>query len=106
MIPNAKEGPVLMLVTYKAKKGHENALFQLVKQHWPTMHKLGLSTSTPARVWKTVDRQGGVAFVELFEWRDAKASDIAHQTPEVMAVWEPMANVMDGMEIVQAEPVV
>jgi hypothetical protein len=102
----AKKGPVLVLVTYKAKKGHEDALFQLVKNHWPVMHKLGLASDNPARVWRTTARDGSIAFVELFEWRDGKSSEIAHQTPEVMAVWEPMANVMDSIEIAQAEPVV
>lgn len=97
--------PVLMHCTYRAKKGHEQALLQLVKAHWPMMRQLGLATETPARIWKTTDREGRVAYVEIFAWKDSKSSEVAHQTPEVMAVWEPMANVMDGMDIARAEPV-
>ncbi len=26
-------------------------------------------------------------FIETFQWRDDKASDLAHQAPEVMALW-------------------
>jgi hypothetical protein len=103
MIFDKKEGPVPMMVIYRAKKGQEGALLQLVKGHWPTISGLGLATSTPARIWKTTDREGRVAFVEMFSWKDAKAPEIAHQTPEVMAVWEPMANVMESIEIAQAE---
>ena len=105
MIPTAKDGPVPMLVTYRAKRGHEDALLALVKRHWPVIAQLGLATATPAKIWKTTDRQGRVSFVEMFEWRDAKASDIAHQTPEVMAVWEPMSNVMENLDIATVEPV-
>jgi hypothetical protein len=98
-----KSGPLSMMVIYRAKKGHEAALLQLVKMHWPVIYELGLATSTPARVWKTTNREGKVAFVEMFEWRDAKAPQLAHQSPEVMAVWEPMASVMEGVEIAEAE---
>jgi hypothetical protein len=103
MIPTKKRGTVQMLVIYRAKKGHDDALLELVKSHWPTIHKLGLATSTPARIWRTVDRDGRVSFVEMFEWKDAKAPEIAHETPEVMAVWEPMSSVMEDIEIGQAE---
>lgn len=103
MIPSKKNGPVPMIVTYRAKKGHEDALCALVKGHYPTIHGLGLATDTPARIWKMKDREGQVSFVEMFEWKDSNAPDIAHQTPEVMAVWEPMGNVMESIEICEAE---
>ena len=106
MIPEQKPGPVAMVVTYRAKRGHEDALLQLVKKHWPVVSQLGLATTTPARIWKATDRKGNVSFIEMFEWKDAQASATAHQTPEVMAVWEPMSNVMENIEIAQVEPLV
>src|SRR5262245_49872148 len=106
MNPQSKPvGPVTMHVTYRAKKGHEAALLALVTQHWPTLRRPGPATTEPARVWRAVDRNGNTSFVEIFQWRDAEASNVAHQTPEVMAVWEPMGNVMEGMELAQIEPV-
>ncbi len=103
MIENETTDPVPMMITYRAKKGHEAALLQLVRSHWPVIRDLGLASTTPARIWKTTDRDGNVAFVEMFEWRDSSAPDVAHQTPEVMAVWEPMSEVMESIEIAQAE---
>jgi hypothetical protein len=35
----------------------------------------------------------------MFSWRDEQAAGIAHQTPEVMAVWEPMTPLLESLEI-------
>jgi hypothetical protein len=105
MIPNQKPGPVPTMVIYRAKAGQDAALSQLVKQHYPTISKLGLATAKPAQVWKSTDREGKVAFVEMFEWKDASSSQVAHHTPEVRAVWEPMTNVLESIEISHVEPV-
>jgi quinol monooxygenase YgiN len=98
--------PVLTLVTYRPKKGKEAELLALVRKHWPALQKAGLITPELAKVWKATDkRKGTVAFVELFSWRDGEASGIAHRTPEVMAVWEPMGAAMEEMTIEQLEAV-
>ena len=101
MIPSTPAGPVDMLVLYRAKKGSEDALLALVQKHKPTLDALGLSTAQPARIWRGRDRDGAVTFIESFQWKDAKAPEIAHQTPQVMAVWEPMDALMDGMQILE-----
>src|SRR4051812_45224569 len=102
----AKSAPVLTLVTYQPKKGKEAELLALVRKHWPTLQKVGLVTPEPARIWRATDKlKGTVSFVELFSWRDGEASGVAHQTPEVMAVWEPMGAVMEEMSIEQLEAV-
>lgn len=44
-------------------------------------------------------------FYEQFVWKDGNASDVAHQTPEVMAVWEPMGPVLEDLTICEVEPV-
>lgn len=101
-----KSAPVLTLVTYRPKKGREVELLALVQKHWPVLQKVGLVTGEPAKIWKATDkRKGTVAFVELFSWRDGEASGIAHQMPQVMAVWEPMGAVMEDMTIEQLEAV-
>ena len=102
----AKPGPVLTLVTYRPKKGRETDLLALVRKHWPALHKVGLVTSEPAKIWRAADkRKGTTSFVELFSWRDGDASNVAHQTPEVMAVWEPMGAVLEDMTIEQLEAI-
>ncbi len=97
--------PVLTHVTYRPKKGKEEELFTLVRKHWPILKELGLSTNEPAKVYRATDkRSGAVYFIEIFSWRDAEASTIAHQTPEVMAVWETMGPVLEGLELAALEP--
>lgn len=96
---------VLTHVTYRPKKGKENELFELVKKHWPVLKQLGLASSEPAKVYRATDKRSGqVYFIEIFSWRDAKAPEIAHQTPEVMAVWETMGPVLEGLELAAIEP--
>jgi len=97
--------PVLTHVTYRPKKGKEEELFTLVRKHWPILKEIGLSTNEPAKVYRATDkRSGAVYFIEIFSWRDAEASTIAHQTPEVMAVWETMGPVLEGLELAALEP--
>ena len=97
--------PVLTHVTYRPKKGKEEELFALVKRHWPVLAEIGLSTKDPAKVYRATDKQSGdVYFIEIFSWRDEQASTIAHQTPEVMAVWETMGPVLENLELAKLEP--
>jgi len=93
----AKGKPVMVHVTYMPKKGKEKELLELVKKHWPVLHKAGLATSEPAKIWEATDiRSGRVYYIEIMSWVDDQASNMAHQLPEVMAVWEPMGNIMEG----------
>lgn len=99
------DDPVLTHVTYRPKQGKEEDLFALVKKHWPILKQLGLVTGTPAQVYRATDKRSGkVYFIEIFSWRDGRASDIAHQTPEVMSVWETMGPVLEGLELAALEP--
>ena len=105
----SKSAPVTMLVTYRPKKGKAAELQALVEKHGPTLAKTGLlSKDHPVQVWKATDKRGHGAeepyFVELMTWRDGEASDIAHQTPEIMAVWEPMGAVLEELKLAQLDP--
>lgn len=101
-----KNDPVTMLVTYRPKKGKERELLALVEKHWPALNKVGLVTPERARIWRSTDiRSGEVAFVELFQWKDEQASTVAHQTPEVMAIWEPMGPILEELKLTQAESI-
>jgi hypothetical protein len=99
------EAPVTNIVTYVPKQGKEAELLALVKQHEPALRKVGLVTAEPFKVWRAFDiRKGRVSFIEYFQWKDGNASDTAHQTPEVMAVWEPMGPVLEELTICEVEP--
>lgn len=98
------QAPVRNIVTYIPKKGKEAELLALVKEHEPALRKVGLVTSEPFVLWRAYDiRKQREQFIESFEWKDGKASDVAHQTPEVMAVWEPMGPVLEELTICEVE---
>ena len=100
------DAPVSTIVTYVPKAGKEAELLELVKKHEPALRKVGLVTSEPFRVWKAFDiRKKRVQYIEQFAWKDGKSSDVAHQTPEVMAVWDPMRPVLEELTICQVEPI-
>jgi hypothetical protein len=110
----AKPGkPVLTHVTYVPKKGKDKELLELIKKHWPTLKKAGLATNDPPQIYQATDKEtGSVYFIEIFAWKDEQSSSVAHQMPEVMAVWEPMSNVMESrnergspMAIAEIEPI-
>jgi hypothetical protein len=99
------EAPVTNIVTYLPKKGRESELLALVKKHEPALREAGLVTSEPFRIWKAFDvRKERQAFIEYFQWKDGNASDLAHQTPEVMSVWEPMGPVLEDLTICEVDP--
>jgi len=92
--------PVTVLVTYRPKGGKEAAFFSLLKKHWPTLKRAGLVAPVPPRLWRARDkRTDRMYFVELFSWKDARASDAAHRHPDVTAVWGPMTPLLESMEI-------
>jgi len=102
-----KKKPVTMQVTYFPKKGKEKPLRALIAKHGKTLRETGLITDEPVRVWRALDKRGhgteSAYFVEMFQWRDEEASGIAHQTPAVMAVWEPMDAVMERMTLAKLD---
>jgi hypothetical protein len=87
----------MMQCVYRPKAGCEEALFELVKRHWPALRDAGLTTPTPALVYRATEkRTERQFFIEIFSWKDEKSPEIAHQLPEVMAIWEPMGPMIEG----------
>jgi hypothetical protein len=91
-----KEGGNWVICTYRVKEGDEGRFVELLERHWPTLHGQGLVTDEPARAFRGKDESGKTYFVELFEWKDISAAETAHQTPAVMAVWEPMGALVEA----------
>lgn len=99
------DAPATNIVTYIPKPGCEAQLLDLLRKHEPALRSIGLVTPEPFRLWKAHDiRKQRSLFIEQFVWVDGNASDVAHQSPEVMAVWEPMGPVMEELTICEAEP--
>lgn len=99
----AQSSPVRMLCIYRVKQGREGEFQALLEKHWPTLRSAGLASETPARWFRGEAKDGKARFIELFEWKDDRASDAAHQSPAVMSVWEPMGELAEGMEFIELE---
>lgn len=100
--------PVHRLVIYRPKADSLAALEAIVKQHGSVLRKVGLITDDPVRVYRGTDLRkpdAGPFLVEQFVWRDGAASDIAHQTPEVMAVWETMGPHLADMTLITLDAI-
>lgn len=100
----AKAKPVSNLCIYRVKKGKEAAFTAILKRHWPALRKAGLAAADKPTAWRGHGKDGKAVFFELFQWRDAEAIQSAHALPEVMAVWEPMGALCDGMEFIEVQP--
>ena len=87
-----------VLATYTLPPEAEAEFEGLLAAHWPTLSRLGLTDGTPARIFK-----GEGVYFELFTWRDAEAPGVAHHTPEVMAIWEPMGALCSAMTFPHVE---
>ena len=89
--------PVTMHCVYRPKVGQEAALLELVRAHWQVLHAAGLTTDTPAQVYRATERHSDRPFyIEIYSWRDENSAGLAHQLPEVMKIWEPMGPMIDG----------
>jgi hypothetical protein len=99
----ADSNPVRMLCIYRVREGKEDEFQSLLEKHWPTLHDVGLASEKPARWFRGEAGDGKRRFVELFEWKDGESSAVAHQSPEVMSIWEPMGALTDAMEFIELE---
>jgi hypothetical protein len=94
-----------VLCLYRIADGKEQEFQKILATHWPTLDRAGLVSSEPPRIFRGTGKDGKTSFIEILQWNDEKAPDVAHRTPEVMAVWEPMGALTTGMEFIDIEPV-
>jgi len=102
-----KTQPMTSICKYVLKPGSEREMRLLLARHWPTLHRAGLVTDEPPLIFRGLtpppDKQGQHdvgpdVIVEIFAWKDRSGPEVAHHTPEVMAVWEPMGAICERME--------
>lgn len=83
---------------YRVNAGAEAAFEELLEKHWPTLSRLSLVTEEEAQCYRQTDEQGRTTFVEVFTWTDDDSPGVAHNHPEVSAIWEPMGALCESME--------
>ena len=86
----ADSEPVTVICTYRVAPDHIGSFQDLLKKHWPTLYDQGLVTASAPQLFRGAEGADAPFFVEIFEWRDESAPEIAHHTPAVLAVWERM----------------
>jgi len=92
------------ICTYRVKPGARDRFIELLRKHWPALRDAGLATATPALHFEAeVGGQSrhdetGTTFVEIFSWSRHDAPRLAHNTPAVMAVWEPMGALVEARD--------
>jgi len=88
---NSVSGPSLVIVAYRPKPGKEEALKEIVFNHVPDLHKLGLVTDRKPVICEAADG----TIIEVFEWLSVDAIKQAHSNPEVHKIWAAFADVCD-----------
>ncbi|UJR87217.1 MULTISPECIES: putative quinol monooxygenase [Sandaracinus] len=78
-----------VICTYRPKPEREAEFRRLLERHWPALRELGLVRPSAPLHFRG-EEEGRPFYVEIFEWRDADAVEAAHQSPEIMRLWEPM----------------
>ena len=97
--------PLDVLCIYDVKPGREEEFQRLIATHWAVLQKAGLVSSEPAKVLRTIARGGKIGFIEMFQWKDQSSSGLAHNSPEVLEIWQPMEALTEKMDFLSTEPV-
>ena len=98
--PKSKSIPVLCIYNVKPEKADE--FRRVLAKHQPAMQKAGLVGPEPVQYWTGHAHRGNKqCFVELMYWKDETSASRAHESPDVMAVWEPLGKLcQDDMEFI------
>ena len=74
----------IAIAAFRPKPGKEAELLAVIADRLPLLRKLGLATDRPNITMRAAD---GV-IVDVSEWTDDAAIERAHETPEVLALWD------------------
>ncbi len=94
----SEDRPETVLCQYRVAPDGEAAFRKLLERHWPTLHKLDVVTDEPAVIYRGADERDRPFFVEIFHWKSRKALEIAHEHPDVLAIWEPMDGLCESRD--------
>lgn len=92
---NFKGGEIMsssiFMALYRPKAGKENELKEILKVHIPTLREEGLITN---RELLTLQAEDGT-IIEIAEWKSNEAIEKAHQSANVMSVWNKISSVAE-----------
>ncbi len=74
----------ISVAAFKPKPGKENELLQVIADRVPLLWRLGYCTDREPILMRSRD---GV-IIQVSEWADDAAIEKAHETPEVLEMWQ------------------
>ena len=80
-----------VIVVYRPKKGKDQQLIQLVKDHVSILRAQKLASERSPIIMKAADG----SIIEIFEWKSAEAITQAHHNKTVLELWEKFSQVCD-----------
>jgi len=85
-----------VIAIYRVRADREEAFFDLLRRHHPTLHRLGLVTDDVPVVYRGTEEgfDGPIVF-EIFTWKDGASADAAHRAPEVHEIWEGIGSLLE-----------
>ena len=93
------DDPETVIVTARAKPGHEAQLESVMKKHWATVKRLDLVTGDEHQLLRG---DGGV-YVDIFTWKSGAIPD--NPPAEILAIWKEMNGASAKLDIVAVTPV-
>jgi hypothetical protein len=79
----------ISVACYRPRRGCEQALLDLVRDHLPPLRGQGLVTDRASIVMRAADG----TIVEVFEWVSQQAIEGAHSNPVVLELWKRFEDV-------------
>ena len=77
---------------YRAtNKKNQMLLFEILKNHIPTLRKYELISDSPAFLLQSKDG----TIIETFEWKDENAKRAAHEHPAIRTIWGEMEGICE-----------
>lgn len=74
----------IVIAAFKPKPGLEAELNQVIADRLPLLRRLGLATDRE----NVTMRAANGTIIDVSEWTDEEAIARAHQTPEVLELWQ------------------
>ncbi len=88
---------ITVIAAYRPKPGLAADLLALVREHLPILRREGLATATAPVVLRADDG----TLLEIFDWVSEEAVGRAHESPQILALWERFGAVCDYVKLAE-----
>ena len=82
--------------TYRVRDGQDETFLALMREHAPTLRRLGLLAEEPSLLFQGKDESGKTFVVEVLRWKSEEAPDLAEQMPDVLRIWEGIGKLVEA----------